>query len=43
MYKQGQQSPWHNSFLLKTMALLIISGFIEGYDLGVATIGNLYI
>ena len=25
------------------MMMLIISGFVEGYDLGVATIGNLYI
>ena len=42
----GQQqsvTPWDNGFILKTLLFLMISGLIEGYDLGVTAFMNLKI
>lgn len=34
---------WNNMFLFKTLFVLMTSGFIEGFDLGIITFANLYV
>ena len=36
-------NPWNNMFLLKSLLVLMSSGFVEGYDLGLITFANLYV
>ena len=33
---------WNNGFLFKIVILLTVSGFVEGYDIGIITFANLY-
>ena len=39
---QFAMKQWNNGFLFKMAFILTISGFIEGYDIGIITFANLY-
>ena len=39
----GAKMPWNNAFILKCFFILMTSGFIEGYDLGIAIFANIYL
>ena len=40
--QQFSTKQWNNGFLFKITLLLNISGFVEGYDIGIITFANLY-